>query len=216
MSKVLRGRVARPWPVVLSEETPHGLLVLRPLRRRDAEQWLALRARNLDWLEEWEATSPQGTPGSAPTFAEYVRLLASQGRSGTALPFGIELDGALVGQLTVSGIAHGSLGSANIGYWIGQHVAGRGLTPVAVAMATDYAFGVVGLHRVEINIRPENGPSLRVVEKLGLREEGLRERYLHIRGEWRDHRSFAVTAEEVPDGLLARARGLWGSAQGAQ
>ena len=45
----------------------------------------------------------------------------------------------------------------------------------------------VGLHRIEINIRPENGPSIRVVEKLGFRYEGLRERYLHIDGDWRDH-----------------------------
>jgi ribosomal-protein-alanine N-acetyltransferase len=34
----------------------------------------------------------------------------------------------------------------------------------------------------------------------------LRERYLHIDGDWRDHLSFAVTAEEVPEGLLARLR----------
>ena len=64
----------------------------------------------------------------------------------------------------------------------------------------------LGLHRIEVNIRPENGPSLRVVEKLGLRDEGLRERYLHIQGRWADHRTFAVTAEELPDGLLGRWR----------
>jgi ribosomal-protein-alanine N-acetyltransferase len=57
---------------------------------------------------------------------------------------------------------------------------------------------------MEINIRPENGPSLRVVEKLGFRDEGLRPRYLHINGDWADHRSFALTAEEVPGGLLNR------------
>ena len=64
----------------------------------------------------------------------------------------------------------------------------------------------VRLHRVEVNIRPENTPSLRVVEKLQLREEGLRPRYLHIDGDWRDHRCFAVHAEEVADtgGLLPR------------
>ena len=39
---------------------------------------------------------------------------------------------------------------------------------------------------------------------LGLRDEGLRRAYLHVDGAWRDHRTFAVTAEEVPEGLLAR------------
>ena len=76
--------------------------------------------------------------------------------------------------------------------------------PTAVALVVDHAFTEVGLHRIEVNIRPENAASLRVVEKLGFRDEGVRPGLLHIAGAWRDHRSFALTAEEVPDGLLAR------------
>ena len=83
-------------------------------------------------------------------------------------------------------------------------MAGRGVMPTAVAMAFDHLVGTVGLHRVEVNIRPENAASRRVVEKLGFREEGLRPRYLHIDGDWRDHVVYALTAEEVPGGLLAR------------
>ena len=91
---------------------------------------------------------------------------------------------------------------ATLGYWVDQARAGHGIAPTAVALVTDHCFQTLGLHRMEINIRPENGPSLRVVEKLGFRDEGYRPRYLHINGEWADHRSFALTAEEVPDGLL--------------
>ena len=101
-----------------------------------------------------------------------MRSLSAQARAGVTLPFAIDFDGRLVGQLTVSSITYGSLRSASIGYWVSQHVAGRGITPTAVALATDHCFGALGLHRVEINIRPENGPSLRVVEKLGFRDEG--------------------------------------------
>lgn len=194
--------MARGWPAVLRE----GDVVLRPMRRRDAGAWLALRAQNADWLARWEATSPDPHLGPPPTFPEFVRILGRQARAGTSLPFAIEYRGALVGQLTVSTIVRGSLCSASIGYWVSEHVAGRGITPTAVALAVDHCFGPVGLHRVEINIRPENAASLRVVAKLGLRDEGLRERYLHIQGAWCDHRTFAVTAEEVPDGLLARWR----------
>ena len=57
---------------------------------------------------------------------------------------------------------------------------------------------------MEICIRPENGPSLRVVEKLGFRYEGLRRRYIHINGDWRDHFCFALVAEEVQEGVLRR------------
>lgn len=194
--------MARGWPVVLRE----GDVVLRALRRRDASAWLALRARNAAWLDPWEATSPERPSGPPPSFGRFVRTLSEQARAGTALPFAMAYRGELVGQLTVSTIVRGSLCSASIGYWIGEHVAGRGITPTAVALAVDHCLGPVGLHRVEIAIRPENTASLRVVAKLGLREEGLRERYLHIQGRWRDHRTFAVTGDEVPDGLLSRWR----------
>ena len=196
--------VTKPWPVTLREDTLDGSVVLRPLRRRDAHDWMTLRARNAGWLEQWEATSPRRGPGGPPTFGEYVRALTSQARNGSSLPFAVEFDGELVGQLTVSSITYGSLCGASVGYWVSEHVAGRGIIPTAVAMSVDYCFAVLGLHRIEINIRPENVPSLRVVEKLGLRDEGLRERFLHIQGAWRDHRTFAITTEEVPEGLLAR------------
>jgi len=188
------------WPVVLTD----GEVRLRPLRRRDGREWLALRAANASWLAPWEASSPVPVVGPAPTFGGFVRSLSTQARQGTSLPFAVDHAGQLVGQLTVSGITYGSLRSGTIGYWVSQHVAGRGVIPTAVALATDHCFGVLGLHRLEINIRSENGPSLRVVEKLGFRDEGVRERFLHIAGTWRDHRTFALTAEEVPGGLLAR------------
>lgn len=190
----------RGWPVALSD----GDVRLRPLRRSDEAAWMRLRAVNAVWLEPWDATSPEPVTGRRPTFGQFVRTLDRQARSGTSLPFAIEHAGDLVGQLTVSGITYGSLYSASIGYWVAQHVAGRGITPTAVALATDHCFTALGLHRVEVNIRPENRPSLRVVEKLGFRDEGLRERYLHIQGAWCDHRTFALTTEDVPRGLLAR------------
>ena len=193
--------MARGWPAQLRD----GDVLLRPLRRRDERAWMELRTRSAAWLDRWEATSPEPTQQRRPpTFPGFVRALNAQGRAGTALPFAVELAGELVGQLTVSTITRGSVLSASIGYWVGEHVAGRGITPTAVALAVDHCFGPVGLHRIEINIRPENAASLRVVAKLGFRDEGVRERYLHIQGQWCDHRTFAVTTEDVPGGLLAR------------
>jgi ribosomal-protein-alanine N-acetyltransferase len=194
--------MAAGWPAVLSD----GDVRLRPLRRRDQNAWMALRALNTSWLEPWDATSPVPVQGPRPTFGEFVRALNRQARSGSALPFAIDFQDRLVGQLTVSSVTYGSLRSAAIGYWVSRDVAGRGIMPTAVALATDHCFGPLGLHRVEVNIRPENAPSLRVVEKLGFRDEGLRERYLHIGDEWCDHRTFALTVEDVPGGLLERWR----------
>lgn len=200
--------MSRAWPVELGEDTPHGLVTLRDLRRTDGSAWTALRLRNARWLAPWEATTPEGHQQPPATFSAYVRMLRTAARAGTTLPFAITLDDALVGQLTVSQITYGSACSASIGYWVAQEVAGRGVVPTAVALAIDYCFAELGLHRIEINVRPENRPSLRVVEKLGLRDEGVRKAFLHIQGRWCDHRSFAVTAEEVPEGMLTRWRSV--------
>jgi ribosomal-protein-alanine N-acetyltransferase len=177
---------------------------------RDRRAWQDVSRRNRDWLRRWEATVPPPPPGHAqnprPTYRQMVRFLRSEANAGRMLPFVVTYEGTLVGQLTVGGITWGSMCSANIGYWVDQGHAGRGIIPAAVALAGDYCFGSMGLHRIEICIRPENLPSRRVVEKLGFREEGLRPRYLHIDGGWRDHLVYALTADEVPEGMLARWR----------
>ncbi|GLW55406.1 hypothetical protein Kpho01_34170 [Kitasatospora phosalacinea] len=133
-----------------------------------------------------------------------VRYLRAEAAAGRMLPFVLLHQGRLVGQLTIGGITWGSMCSANVGYWVDEAVAGRGIMPTAVALAVDHCFRDLGLHRVEVCIRPENRPSRRVVEKLGFREEGVRPRYLHIDGDWRDHLVYALTAEEAADGLLRR------------
>ena len=103
--------------------------------------------------------------------------------------------------------------SAYAGYWVDARVAGRGVMPTALALAVDHAFARGQLHRVEVNIRPENTASRRVVEKLGFREEAYHPRYLHIDGAWRDHVGYAITAEEVSGdgGLMARWNRLRGT-----
>ncbi len=157
---------------------------------------------NREWLRPWEATNPHA-PNNFDVRAQ-LRGLLRQLDDESGIPFVIEVNGILVGQLNVANILYGSVSSAVLGYWISPEVAGRNVTPKAVALATDYLFNVLDLHRVEIDIRPENKASLRVVEKLGFRYEGLKQRYIHINGDWRDHYIFAVTKEEVPEGLLNR------------
>ena len=195
----------RLWPVELGADLPDGArLGLRALARGDEHALVWLRARNADWLGPWEPTSPDDAPRTV-SFASLLREQRTSARAGTHLPFALTLDAKLVGQLNLSNITGGALRSCTVGYWVGRQYAGRGVAPLAVAVAADYALRAGGLHRIEINIRPENTASLAVVRKLGFRAEGLRQRYLHIDGAWRDHLSFALTAEEVgPDGLRGR------------
>ncbi len=188
--------------MVTSFVLSHGEVRLRLVKMRDARVLERLILSNRTWLRPWEATNPNGA--NSFDIRGMVRGLIRQVDAREGLPFVIEVDGQVVGQLNVANILYGSVSNAIIGYWIAPEFAGRGIAPTAVALATDYLFNDLRLHRVEIAIRPENGPSLRVVEKLGFRYEGLKQRYIHINGAWRDHYLFALTHEEVPSGVLNR------------
>ena len=180
----------------------HGSVSIRLVRARDARGLQNELLSNRAWLRPWEATSPDG-PVSFD-MRSGVRRLLQQYRDGAGIPFVMEHDEVLTGQLNVWGIARGSLASATIGYWVSERFAGQGITTTAVALATDVCFSELNMHRMEICIRPENRSSLRVVEKLGFRYEGFRRRYIHINGDWRDHYAFALTREDVPEGVLQR------------
>lgn len=192
------------WPVVLAD----GPILLRPYRRRDAPVWSEVRRANQRWLAPWESTppGPWHELNSPSAFRWIFREQRRAARAGEGMPFAICLSGVLVGHLNLGNIVRRAFCSAYAGYWVDARVAGRGVMPTALALAVDHAFGPGGLHRIEVNIRPENKASRRVVEKLGFREEAYHPRYMHIDGEWRDHIGYALTSEDVAaeGGLLAR------------
>ncbi len=195
--------------MIWSPTVSDGDITLRLIRQRDAGEWREVRRRNREWLQPWEASLPPEASlitDVPATFGQMVRRMRKDARAGKALPWAILVDGRLAGQLTVGGITYGSLRSAYIGYWIDKDLAGRGIMPAAVALACDYCLDNVRLHRIEINIRPENTASLRVVDKIGLRKEGDRPKYLHIDGDWRDHVTYVVMAGEFPEGVLSRLK----------
>lgn len=196
------------WPAQLAD----GPVLLRPYRRRDATTWSAVRTANQAWLTPWEPTGVGSWPelNSPEAYRVFHRDLRRSVRDGTAMPFAIwwREGGAerYVGHISLGSIARRAFGSSYVGYWIDSAMAGRGIMPTALALVTDHAFGPAGLHRIEVNIRPENRASRRVVEKLGFREEAYHQRYMYIDGGWRDHIGYALTVEDVAaeGGLLAR------------
>ncbi|WP_228373076.1 GNAT family N-acetyltransferase [Demequina maris] len=174
-------------------------LRLRPLTARDEDEWMRLRQDNRDWLRPWEATVPPEVAATDMSFRAFVRQERRQRRQLEAFPLAIEVDGALAGRVVIAGIQWGAQRSGSLGYWIAQDRAGLDLVPRAAALLTEHAFRV-GLHRVEIAIRPENAASRRVAEKLGFVEEGRRRSYLYIDGGWRDHVIFARTQDDPRTG----------------
>ena len=191
------------WPVVLRDASIEPAVVLRPLRASDEREWQRVRRENASHVKPWEPTLPPGSDPQTPvSFRQFVRDLDAEARADRALPWCIEVDGRIAGQVHLFGIIRAAQLSCAAGYWVAEPFTGRGIATHALAMAIDHALGPGGLHRVEVNIRLDNDRSLGVVKRLGLRDEGVRERYLHIDGEWRDHRSFAVTTEDLAESTL--------------
>lgn len=177
----------------------HGRrVILRTLTENDYEGWLEVRTRCSDWLQKWEPRPANAThlAEDRRSFVGRCAIRERERQLGTAFGFGVFLGGRFAGEMTLSSIQRGPLQSGFIGYWIDESLAGQGLVPEAVVTMMQYAFDTLRLHRIEINIIPRNAPSLRVVEKLGMRLEGVAERYLEIDGVWEDHARFAITTEE--------------------
>ena len=116
--------------------------------------------------------------------------------AGLAYGFGVFVDQHLAGEVNLNHVLRGAMQSGTIGYWIDQARAGRGLIAESVVVLAGFAFEQLELHRLEICIVPRNTNSRRVMEKLGVREEGLAERYLEIDGVWEDHVRYGFTLEE--------------------
>jgi [ribosomal protein S5]-alanine N-acetyltransferase len=195
------------WPARLGPvQVAAGQVALRPVRLRDGAAWSRFRLRDEAYLRPWEPEA-EGLWAARSTTMAWPVLCSGQratARRGHALPFAITLDGQLAGQLTLGNVVRGSLRSAWVGYWVESTAAGGGVATAAVALAVDHAFGPVGLHRVEATVRPENVASLRVLAKLGFRDEGLLRRYLEVDGAWRDHQLLALLEDEVGAGLVSR------------
>lgn len=174
-------------------------VVLRPLAASDYEAWREVRTACHDWLAKWEPARSPGAPDVVEDRQAFAARCGARTREiqlGSGYGFGIFVDGRFGGEINISSVHRGPFQSAYIGYWIDQRLAGNGYMPEAVVLVMRFAFEQMGLHRLQISIIPRNGASRRVVEKLGLRNEGVAERYLEINGVWEDHVRYAVTSEE--------------------
>ncbi len=174
-------------------------MVLRPLVASDFREWGKVRRRNGEWLTKWEPRPPEGQPNDTVDPAAFAARCGAREREwqlGTGYGFGIFVEGRFAGEMNLSGVQRGPFQNAYVGYWIDRARAGQGYVPEALVVAARFAFEDLRLHRLQVAIIPRNRPSRRVVEKLGLRDEGVALRYLAINGRWEDHIRYAITAEE--------------------
>lgn len=174
-------------------------VVLRPLVAQDFNGWSEVRRRNGEWLTKWEPARLPHHPDpeiNRDVFAARCGARDRERHAGTQYAFGIFVDGAFAGEINLNNVVRGAFQSATIGYWIDKARAGHSYMSEAVLTLAQYSFESLNLHRLEICIIPRNTNSRRVVEKLGIRNEGIAERFLEINGVWEDHVRYGITVEE--------------------
>ena len=142
-------------------------------------------------------------PPSAPdvvedrsAFALRCHAREREWQLGTGFGFGMFVGGQFIGEINLNSVQRGPFQNAYVGYWVDEAHAGNAYVPEAVVAVAKFAFEDQGLHRLQISIIPRNMRSRRVVDKLGIRNEGIAERYLEINGVWEDHVRYAITADE--------------------
>lgn len=163
---------------------------LRPATPDDAELVTEAFVRNRVHMRRWEPDRP----------ADFFTPRAQANRlADPAVRRWHLVDGArVVGEATLCDIALGPFRSANLGYWIDAAYTGRGLATRAVEEVCRAARDDLGLHRVEAGTVLANAASQRVLRKCGFELIGTASRYLHIDGEWRDHRLFQRVLHNGP------------------
>jgi [ribosomal protein S5]-alanine N-acetyltransferase len=85
---------------------------------------------------------------------------------------------------------------AEVGFALARAWWGRGLMGEALTLLLDFAFGMLGMRRIEADVDPRNRASLALLERLGFRHEGvLRERW-NVGGELQDTAYYGLLARE--------------------
>lgn len=164
-------------------------VLLRRLRAADEEEFLRLARQSAKLHGRWVRT-----PIDSEGFREYLGRFADPA-VGEALLIKRLDTGGIAGHATLTGIVRGPYERAVLGFAAFVPSAGKGFMTEGVGLTVLYAFGQLGLHRVEADVQPGNEPSRRLVQRLGFRQEGFSPDFINIGGVWRDHERWAITAD---------------------
>jgi ribosomal-protein-alanine N-acetyltransferase len=188
----LRIAVHDPVPVLRSKR-----LVLRTPTMGDHAAWAELRTLSRAFLEPWEPVWPADDLEKS-AFRRRIRRYGAEVRDGVAYPWFVFDAGTreLLGGITLAQVRRGVTQAGTVGYWMGAPHAGRGIMTEAVGLVARHAFATLRLHRLEASCLPENDRSIRLLEKVGFRREGVARRYLCIAGAWRDHILWGLLADD--------------------
>jgi len=110
---------------------------------------------------------------------------------------GVEVqgEGVLIGEVGVALVSQVHR-HCEIGYVFDPASSGHGYATEATSLVVEVAFSVLGAHRVSARLDGRNGPSARLLERLGMRREARLVENEFVKGEWTDEVVYAVLEGE--------------------
>ena len=178
---------------------PAGRVCLRPLADDDVPALFEIFS-NPEVMRYWSSPPMEDLSG--------VRKLLREIREGfegrTLYEWGVALaDGdRVIGTCTLARLDAANR-RAELGYSLDRTFWGRGYMTETLTALLDHSFGDLRLYRLEADIDPRNAASIRLLERLGFRSEGLlRERWI-VAGEVQDSAIYGLLAREWAARLAA-------------
>ncbi|CAM3212896.1 GNAT family protein [Filibacter tadaridae] len=170
---------------------------LRILTEDDASVFTDLLSDNKEY---WSVFEPRHEARyfTVSVQKEKIRESLYQMRDRREYNFGIfdAYTSSLIGHVSLYSIKRLPFSSGFVGYSIDENETGRGIGTEAVQLVTKFAFEKVALHRLEAFVSPRNGGSVKLLEKVGFKQEGLLKKLLYINGVWEDHYMYAVVEDD--------------------
>jgi ribosomal-protein-alanine N-acetyltransferase len=175
--------------IFMNKDYRTARLALKTLDESASEAVLQYFVRNRTFLAPWETQRDAEffTVQYMSKMLENEQIEMDAGRLVKLWIFKEDEPERVIGSLGFSNIVRGGFQSCFLGYRLDEAEQGRGYMTEAVKAGCAVMFGEFGLHRIEANIIPRNGASLRVAQNAGFQNEGLSRRYLKINGAWEDH-----------------------------
>ena len=168
-------------------------VTLRRITADDEDEFTRLARASIKLHRPWIFL-----PEDPAEFADYLRYYESSEAESTLIC--VRESGAIAGFVTINDVVRGPYQRATVGYGAFAQAARRGYMSEGFGLVFRFAFGDLGLHRLEADIQPGNAASLRFAAKIGFRREGLSPGLIHIDGAWKDHERWAITSDMAGPG----------------
>ena len=192
--------VSSNWREALPVLKAKGI-TLRELRTSDAASLLAL----LTTEEVTRFISPP--PTTLEGFERFIQWAQRERIAGRYVCFAVVPDGydTAVGLFQIRQLDP-MFGTAEWGFAIGSAFWGSGLFVKGAEMVIDFAFDVIGVHRMEARAAVENGRGNHALRKIGAVQEGILRKSFLRNGRYLDQALWAILPED-----RYRSKAVWGS-----